>query len=287
MIFFHFSFPSSFFFRQIGVLILNFIGDAIANLFLSGMFVRRLYKHIRSTQSSTPQNQMIEYIARKSLTCLALTFFVNLAMNLLKVTTFIGEYSDVSVNRNLIFSSKNEYLSAFPCRPSLSFSSWPNRRSLWKLCGWTTSSRLQWGAHNVGNRPVKSKNGTIRIHPKNAVDYLNLEPSTLCHWKNAIRQVMCIERIPTPIPTILISPLIQPTPLLRLVVDGGPILWTILLGCGFLSTLLSLPLNDQQQDMETHRHSAKDPWISLVMDLTLQIMLLLTPPHRLSYNHRV
>ncbi|SAM03854.1 hypothetical protein [Absidia glauca] len=69
-------------------------GDAIANLFLSGMFVRRLYKHIRSTQSSTPQNQMIEYIARKSLTCLALTFFVNLAMNLLKVTTFIGEYSD-------------------------------------------------------------------------------------------------------------------------------------------------------------------------------------------------
>jgi hypothetical protein len=75
---------------------LNFIGDAIANLFLSGMFVRRLYKHIRSTQSSTPQNEMIEYIARKSLICLALTFFVNLAMNLLKVTKFIGEYSDVS-----------------------------------------------------------------------------------------------------------------------------------------------------------------------------------------------
>ncbi|ORZ19721.1 hypothetical protein BCR42DRAFT_222767 [Absidia repens] len=79
---------------QIGVLILNFIGDAIANLFLSGMFVRRLYKHIRSTQSSTPQNQMIEYIARKSLVCLTLTFFVNLTMNLLKVTTFLDEYSD-------------------------------------------------------------------------------------------------------------------------------------------------------------------------------------------------
>ncbi|KAI8342037.1 hypothetical protein BC941DRAFT_415180 [Chlamydoabsidia padenii] len=79
---------------QIGVLILNVIGDVVANLFLSGMFVRRLYKHIRSTQSSTPQNEMIEYIARKSLVCLTLTFFVNLAMNLLKITNFIGEYSD-------------------------------------------------------------------------------------------------------------------------------------------------------------------------------------------------
>jgi hypothetical protein len=90
----HFSNPS-FFDREIGVLILNFIGDAIANLFLSGMFVRRLYKHIRSTQASSIQNQMIEYIARKSLVCLTLTFFVNLAMNLLKVTAFINEYSDV------------------------------------------------------------------------------------------------------------------------------------------------------------------------------------------------
>ncbi|KAI8338277.1 hypothetical protein BC941DRAFT_425141 [Chlamydoabsidia padenii] len=79
---------------ELGVLIVNFIGDAIANLFLSGMFVRRLYKHIRSTRSVTPQNKVIEYIARKSLACLILTFFVNLAMNLLKVTTFIGEYSD-------------------------------------------------------------------------------------------------------------------------------------------------------------------------------------------------
>ncbi|KAI8099347.1 uncharacterized protein BX664DRAFT_321052 [Halteromyces radiatus] len=80
---------------QLGVLIVNFIGDAVANIFLSGMFVRRLYKHIRSTQSSgTPQNKMISYIARKSLLCLILTFFVNLAMNLLKVTTFLGEYSD-------------------------------------------------------------------------------------------------------------------------------------------------------------------------------------------------
>lgn len=42
------------------------------------------------------QNQLIERIARKSLICLALTFVVNLAMNLLKVTTFIGVHSDVS-----------------------------------------------------------------------------------------------------------------------------------------------------------------------------------------------
>lgn len=41
------------------------------------------------------QNQLIEYIARKSLICLILTFVVNLAMNLLKVTMFIGDRSDV------------------------------------------------------------------------------------------------------------------------------------------------------------------------------------------------
>ncbi|KAI8888059.1 hypothetical protein K501DRAFT_173969 [Backusella circina FSU 941] len=34
-----------------GVIILNFISDALANLFLSGMFVRRLYIHIRSARS--------------------------------------------------------------------------------------------------------------------------------------------------------------------------------------------------------------------------------------------
>lgn len=46
-------------------------------------------------------NCVIEYIARKSLVCLALTFVVNLIMNLFKVTTFLGDRSDVSrkVNR--------------------------------------------------------------------------------------------------------------------------------------------------------------------------------------------
>jgi hypothetical protein len=42
------------------------------------------------------QNKVIERIARKSLICLAFTFVVNLAMNLLKVTMFLGDHSDVS-----------------------------------------------------------------------------------------------------------------------------------------------------------------------------------------------
>ena len=42
------------------------------------------------------QNIVIERIARKSLICLAFTFVVNLAMNLLKVTMFLGTHSDVS-----------------------------------------------------------------------------------------------------------------------------------------------------------------------------------------------
>lgn len=42
------------------------------------------------------QNKVIEKIARKSLICLAFTFVVNLAMNLLKVTMFLGNHSDVS-----------------------------------------------------------------------------------------------------------------------------------------------------------------------------------------------
>ncbi|CAO3618777.1 unnamed protein product [Cunninghamella blakesleeana] len=79
---------------QQGILIVNFISDILANLFLSGMFIRRLYKHINSSKASTPQNQMIEYIARKSLICLILTFFVNLIMNLFKITSFLGPYSD-------------------------------------------------------------------------------------------------------------------------------------------------------------------------------------------------
>lgn len=42
------------------------------------------------------RNQVIEYIARKSLICLILTFVVNLIMNLFKVTKFLGNRSDVS-----------------------------------------------------------------------------------------------------------------------------------------------------------------------------------------------
>ncbi|KAI9266328.1 hypothetical protein EDC94DRAFT_515765 [Helicostylum pulchrum] len=78
-----------------GVIILNFVGDALANLFLSGMFVRRLFIHINLSKSlMSYQNKVIEKIARKSLICLAFTFVVNLAMNLLKVTMFLGNHSD-------------------------------------------------------------------------------------------------------------------------------------------------------------------------------------------------
>ncbi|KAI9265142.1 hypothetical protein BDA99DRAFT_43582 [Phascolomyces articulosus] len=78
-----------------GVSILSFISDVLANLFLSGMFVRRLYLHIRTSKKvMSRQNRVIEHIARKSLWCLILTFIVNLTMNLLKVTTFLGNRSD-------------------------------------------------------------------------------------------------------------------------------------------------------------------------------------------------
>ncbi|KAI7868039.1 uncharacterized protein EV154DRAFT_432277 [Mucor mucedo] len=78
-----------------GVIILNFVGDALANLFLSGMFVRRLFIHIHESKSlMTHQNKVIERIAMKSLVCLAFTFVVNLAMNLLKVTMFLDDHSD-------------------------------------------------------------------------------------------------------------------------------------------------------------------------------------------------
>ncbi|KAG1140610.1 hypothetical protein G6F37_010089 [Rhizopus arrhizus] len=78
-----------------GVIILNFVGDALANLFLSGMFIRRLLIHINNTKTLPSNNsKLIENIARKSLICLALTFVVNLIMNILKVTTFIGSESD-------------------------------------------------------------------------------------------------------------------------------------------------------------------------------------------------
>ncbi|KAL0076718.1 hypothetical protein J3Q64DRAFT_1345411 [Phycomyces blakesleeanus] len=78
-----------------GVLILNFVSDSLANLFLSGMFVRRLYKHIRRSRTvMSQQNSLIEYIARKSLVCLILAFVANFAMNLLKVTEFLGDRTD-------------------------------------------------------------------------------------------------------------------------------------------------------------------------------------------------
>ncbi|KAI8063267.1 hypothetical protein BC940DRAFT_243517 [Gongronella butleri] len=78
-----------------GVIILNFIGDCLCNLFLSGMFVKRLYSHIRrSRKVMSHHNCIIEYIARKSLIYLALTFVVNLIMNIFKITMFLGDRSD-------------------------------------------------------------------------------------------------------------------------------------------------------------------------------------------------
>ncbi|CAO3663798.1 unnamed protein product [Umbelopsis vinacea] len=79
-----------------GVLILNFIGDTLANLFLSGLFVRRLFKHlqVQSSMIVNKRSALVEYIARKSLICLILTFLVNLLMNLLKITNFLGDRSD-------------------------------------------------------------------------------------------------------------------------------------------------------------------------------------------------
>jgi hypothetical protein len=51
--------------------------------------------HINNTKTLPSNNsKLIENIARKSLICLALTFVVNLIMNILKVTTFIGSESD-------------------------------------------------------------------------------------------------------------------------------------------------------------------------------------------------
>ncbi|KAG0787401.1 hypothetical protein G6F26_010112 [Rhizopus arrhizus] len=78
-----------------GVIILNFVSDSLANLFLSGMFIRRLFVHINHSKTlSSPHSQLIEKIARKSLLCFAFTFVVNLTMNLLKVTMFLGTESD-------------------------------------------------------------------------------------------------------------------------------------------------------------------------------------------------
>lgn len=63
------------------------------------MFVRRLYAHIiKSRAIMSHRNKIIESIARKSLICLICTFIVNFIMNILKVTQFIGNRSDVSNN---------------------------------------------------------------------------------------------------------------------------------------------------------------------------------------------
>jgi hypothetical protein len=54
--------------------------------------------HLNSSKTFLSQrNRVIEGIARKSLICFTLTFFVNLAMNILKVTAFIGDRSDVKI----------------------------------------------------------------------------------------------------------------------------------------------------------------------------------------------
>jgi hypothetical protein len=62
------------------------------------LLLYRLFKHLQ-VQTSMIVNQrsaLVEYIARKSLICLILTFLVNLLMNLLKITNFLGDRSDVS-----------------------------------------------------------------------------------------------------------------------------------------------------------------------------------------------
>lgn len=56
------------------------------------------------------RNQIIEYIARKSLICLILTFVVNLAMNLFKVTKFLGNRSDVSFYWYIWIETFTDYL---------------------------------------------------------------------------------------------------------------------------------------------------------------------------------
>lgn len=73
--------------------------------------------HIRNSRTvMSHRNQIIEYIARKSLICLILTFVVNLAMNLFKVTKFIGNRSDVSsavLARQK--SAPHDYILVFHC----------------------------------------------------------------------------------------------------------------------------------------------------------------------------
>ncbi|GAB5590445.1 hypothetical protein Unana1_05345 [Umbelopsis nana] len=78
-----------------GVVLLNFIGDVLANLFLSGLFLTRLYKHYKTQKGmTTNQNPLIGMVVQKSLYCFILTFVVNLIMNILKISLFIGNQSD-------------------------------------------------------------------------------------------------------------------------------------------------------------------------------------------------
>ncbi|KAG2174216.1 hypothetical protein INT43_004237 [Umbelopsis isabellina] len=78
-----------------GVVTLNFIGDTLANLFLSGLFLGRLYTHYQAQKGmTTTQNPLIGVVVKKSLLCFILTFVVNLIMNILKLSQFLGDYSD-------------------------------------------------------------------------------------------------------------------------------------------------------------------------------------------------
>ncbi|KAJ2958213.1 hypothetical protein NQZ79_g6175 [Umbelopsis isabellina] len=87
--------PALIFNRGTGVVTLNFIGDTLANLFLSGLFLGRLYKHYQAQKCmTTAQNPLIGVVVKKSLLCFILTFVVNLIMNILKLSQFLGDYSD-------------------------------------------------------------------------------------------------------------------------------------------------------------------------------------------------
>ncbi|CAO3673077.1 unnamed protein product [Umbelopsis vinacea] len=78
-----------------GVVLLNFVGDVLANLFLSGLFLGRLYQHYKTQKGlTTTQNPLIGIVVRKSLYCFILTFIINLIMNILKISMFIGNQSD-------------------------------------------------------------------------------------------------------------------------------------------------------------------------------------------------
>ncbi|KAG2180574.1 hypothetical protein INT44_003578 [Umbelopsis vinacea] len=90
-----FSNATTYYNRGTGVVILNFIGDVLANLFLSGLFLMRLYQHYKTQKGmTTSQNPLVGIVVRKSLLCFILTFIVNLIMNILKISLFLGMQSD-------------------------------------------------------------------------------------------------------------------------------------------------------------------------------------------------